>query len=136
MGGLWITAADIDYNKGGFNLDVDDPMVEPMHSLVINGSMGGFAAQNLGNASPSVLSVKCRMGGADVDLRGDWRNDCDAMVSIRMGGLSVGLPRNMRVEYESGEVPGLREDDAEVPLKVLRLRTREMARSNQMIAVI
>ncbi len=98
LGGLWLTDARIDFNKGGFALTISEPLKEPLPSLVIHGGMGGFDAEGLGNASPAVLDVDCRMGGAQVDLSGQWRNDCSARLSIRMGGMAVVVPDDVRVE--------------------------------------
>lgn len=121
LGGLWITDADIRFDKGGFSLDVGEPLHEPMKSLTIHGRMGGFQAVGLGNASPRNLVVDCRMGGADMDLRGAWAGDCDARLSIRMGGMSVVVPDDMEVEGFETSGRRLRRRDVEVPAPVLRL---------------
>ena len=125
LGGLWITAADAHFAKGGFSLDVDEPLREPMERLAIRGRMGGFEAVRLGNASPRELVVDCGMGGADVDLRGAWARDCDIRLAIRMGGMSVAVPEDVELE---GMAPGgrrLRRADPEVPVPVLRLDVSE-----------
>jgi hypothetical protein len=98
LGGLWLTDARIDFAKGGFALEISEPLKEPLGSLVIQGSMGGFSAEGLGNASPAVLDVNCSMGGAEVDLTGQWLNDCAARLSIRMGGMAVIVPDDVKVE--------------------------------------
>jgi hypothetical protein len=122
LGGLWLTAADIRFDKGGLSLDVGEPLREPLERLTIHGRMGGFQAMRLGNASPRELVVDCKMGGADLDLRGDWARDCDARLSIRMGGMSVTVPDDVAVEgYGAMPARGLRRTDAEVPVPVLRL---------------
>ena len=78
LGGLWLTDADIVFRKGGFSLDISEPLKEPLQRLKINGAMGGFEADNLGNASPKVVDVQCRMGGAEIDLRGQCsENGCN-----------------------------------------------------------
>ena len=128
FGGLWLTEADISFDKGGFNLEVDEPTREPLESLVIRGHMGGFNARGLGNASPHRLSVSCRMGGADVGLGGAWSNDCDADLSIAMGGLSVSLPDNMDIETVGESIEGLElptPAESEVPRPRMRLQMRQ-----------
>jgi hypothetical protein len=125
LGGLWLTSADIKFAKGGFDLAISDPLREPMSSLRITGGMGGFNAEGLGNASPRTLLVRASMGGAALDLNGRWLNDCDADLSIKMGGMAVVVPRDMVVE--GAEVGGgeLRTADREVPLPVLRLKVAQ-----------
>jgi len=97
LGGLWITDADIRYSKGGFSLDLDEPLREPMDALIVRGTMGGFEMTGLGNASPRVLDLDCRMGGGDVDLRGAWANDADIRLYCRFGGMGVRLPADVTV---------------------------------------
>jgi len=125
IGGLWITSADIVYNKGGFEFSVDEPLREPMDRLSIKGSMGGFEASGLGNASPRALDVHCRMGGADLDLDGPWSRDCDVNLSVRMGGMSVRVPDEVAVTGVEGLETGLRTDVSEVPVPTLRFTRQE-----------
>jgi hypothetical protein len=121
LGGLWLRTADFDFRQGGFSLNVDEPLQEPLARLRLHGRMGGVEADRLGNASPRVLEVDCAMGGADLNLRGAWRNDCDARMSIRLGGMEVRVPADMRIEGDAAEASALRRDDLETPLPVLRL---------------
>jgi hypothetical protein len=116
LGGLWITDADIRYNKGGFTLNFDEPLKEPMEALRVRGKMGGFEIAGVGHASPRVLDVDCRMGGGDLDLRGEWVNDADIRLNCRFGGMGVRMPKNVVIEdgppgadtiKGSAEVPGL-----------------------------
>ncbi|MCZ6746295.1 MAG: hypothetical protein O7C74_03645, partial [Acidobacteria bacterium] len=75
VGGLWLRTADIRFQQGGLAFSVATPLREPMEHLSISGSMGGFAALKLGNASPRILDLDFSMGGGFFDLRGEWRND-------------------------------------------------------------
>ena len=75
-----------------------------------------------GNASPAILDVNCRMGGADIDLNGDWRNDSSIDLSIRMGGMSVLAPRGLRIEgVPTIPTRGIATEQ-EVPVQTLRFR--------------
>ena len=125
LGGLWITKADFRYKKGGFSLSIDEPLQEPMESLTISGSMGGFEAERLGNASPRVLDVKCRMGGADIDLRGSWSRDADIRLDVSMGGMSVRVPDNVQVQGLETYTGALKVENDEMPLPVLRFSVKE-----------
>ncbi|RKZ18876.1 hypothetical protein DRQ50_03255 [bacterium] len=120
LGGLWLTHADIDYSQGGFALEFDEPVREPMDHLVIHGSMGGFGAAGLGNASPRSLVVDCRMGGADIGLDGAWLQDCDIRLKVRMGGMDVRVPDNVVVQGVETLPDDLELAPGEVPLPVLR----------------
>ncbi len=125
LGGLWITAADISFKKGGFSLSVDEPLREPMAQLSIHGTMGGFEAMRLGNASPQVLDVECTMGGADIDLRGQWVQDSDIRLAVTMGGMDVRVPDGVEVQGLTAAGHGLRPENPEIQLPVLRFSVSE-----------
>lgn len=118
LGGLWLVDAEILFQKGGFALDVSEPLREPVRRLKIHGSMGGFEAVRLGNASPAELDVRCRMGGADIDLNGQWRCDSDIELNVRMGGMAVMAPRDALVFG----VPTIREPSLARQEEVARTR--------------
>jgi len=123
LGGLWITDADIRYNKGGFVLNFDEPLKEPMDALRVHGKMGGFEISHLGNASPALLDLDCRMGGGNVDLRGEWANDSDIRMSVRFGGMGVQLPKGVITENAPEGSDLLNKPSEEIGLPVLRFTT-------------
>ena len=125
LGGLWITAADFRFKKGGFALNIEDPLREPMERMTIRGHMGGFEAEGLGNASPRVLDVVCRMGGADIDLRGAWTGDSDIHLDVAMGGMGVQVPKDVQIEGVEGSETQLQEKNQEMPLPVLRFSVKQ-----------
>ncbi|MBD3220273.1 hypothetical protein GF314_03445 [bacterium] len=123
LGGLWLIDAEIDYNQGGFELAVSEPLREPLGTLAIRGSMGGFEATGLGNASPSILRIDCSMGGGEVDLSGAWLQDAAVDISVNMGGMAVIVPADLVVEGTAvkGASPDLQPADPEVPVPTLRM---------------
>jgi len=125
LGGLWLSTADFNFRQGGFALSVDEPLREPLARLRLHGRMGGVQAVWLGNASPRVLEVDCAMGGAEVNLKGAWRNDCDARFTVRMGGMDVRVPADLRILGEGEWAEGLQRDDAETPQPALRLTVEQ-----------
>lgn len=125
LAGLWITSADISYAMGGFTLSVDEPLREPMQHLVVAGSMGGFEGLRLGNASPRTIDIATSMGGAELDLRGLWRQDCDLQLESSMGGMEVRLPEGVRVEgLADPDSAGALQRETEVTLPVLRFASK------------
>lgn len=121
LGGLWLTSADIKFSKGGFALEISEPLKEPMESLLIHSNMGGFDAEGIGNASPAVLGVRCSMGGGQVGLDGQWLNDCSARISVKMGGMAVVVPDDVVVEGADVQGDGMSHTDGEVALPVIRM---------------
>ena len=98
LGGLWLQTADLEFSQGGFELQVSEPLHGPMERFTINGSMGGFTASRLGNASPRRLEVDFGMGGMVLDLRGRWVADSDISITTSMGGSIVRLPKDVIIE--------------------------------------
>ena len=124
LGGLWITEADINFKQGGFELDVSEPLHEPLERMTVIGRMGGFDTRRLGNASPRTLVVDCRMGGASIDLRGEWLRDSNITARVSMGGMAIMVPDDVEVRGTDVEGSRLRTRDREVPLPVLTISTQ------------
>ena len=125
LGGLWLTTADLVAEMGGIELSVDKPMRAPMEHMAISFSMGGGEIVSLGNASPRTLDVDCKMGGADIDLRGLWVRDCDIRLAIGMGGMSVYVPDEVEIRGIEKSRYGLRPRDPEVPVPILSFSVSE-----------
>jgi hypothetical protein len=120
LGGLNLTEADITVEKGGFVLNFASPLQQPMRSLIVRGAMGGFDLSNLGNASPALLDIRHKMGGANIDLDGEWLQDSDIRIGVRMGGTAVNLPRGVTIEGAPGYSRSFEQENPEIPLPVLR----------------
>lgn len=105
VGGLWLTRADLDLQKGGVQLRADEPLKMPMESLSLQGRMGGFQIQDLGNASPRRLDVDFQMGGLQLDLTGRWVADADIRIAAVMAGAIVVLPDDVIVRGVEGAAP-------------------------------
>ncbi len=122
LGGLWLTDMDLRYHKGGIQLSIDQPLREPLGTLAIHGRMGGGDISGLGNASPQILDVTCTMGGMALGLGGTWVGDCDANISLAMGGMDVNVPDSITLELDGESKSGMTRTDVEVQLPVLRVR--------------
>jgi hypothetical protein len=129
LGGLWLRTADIQFQQGGVSLAFSQPLREPMDRLTLNGSMGGFAALKLGNASPRTLDLDFSMGGGFLDLRGEWRNDSQISISASMGGGEVRLPRDVAIEGLELDKPRPG-STLELPLPTLRFTVSKSTLEN------
>ena len=121
LGGLWLRNASLDAEQGGIALEFSEPLHEPMEDLRISTRMGGFAADGLGNASPSWLEITTRMGGAGIDLRGQWARDARISISSNMGGVGVFLPDDVSV---TGTPDQDRDAGPDAPVLNLELESR------------
>ena len=118
LGGLWLTETEIEFTQGAFVLEIDEPLREPMERLAFQGSMGGFMASGLGNASPRRLEVDFSMGGMELDLRGPWVADSEITIRMSQGGGELRLPRNVEIVGLETSRTDLR-TEAEVPRPTL-----------------
>jgi hypothetical protein len=123
LGGLWITEVDLEFEKGGLDVNVGRPLVAPARSFRVHGKQGGMSTSLVGNASPPEVDIYWQQGGSSVDLRGQWVNDSDVSVRSRMGGSHIHLPRGVRIEGLPGRGPLLTPSDEEVSLPTLRMST-------------
>lgn len=118
LGGLRLTSAELDVQQGGMQLEFDEPMRAPMESLSIRAAMGGFAAEQIGNASPRKLAIDCSMGGGFIDLSGAWVADSEIDIQASLGGAALRLPRDVHVVgLETTRVRPVR--DPEIPRPTL-----------------
>lgn len=122
LGGLWLTDADLRFKKGGIVLTFDEPLREPMRHLVMQASMGGFEVESLGNASPRYLQVNCGMGGANIDMEGEWRQACDAEFTATMGGIAVSMPEDVEANNVSESGGPVLEAPREAPGPAINYR--------------
>jgi hypothetical protein len=120
LGGLWLTSVGIDFKQGGFELGVSEPLHEPIERVTITGSMGGFKAHGIGNASPEHLDLDFSMGGMELDLGGAWARDAEITIRHSMGGGVVRLPSDVLVEGVEPPRPRLSVADSELPPPTLR----------------
>jgi hypothetical protein len=123
LGGLWLTDVDLELEKGGLDVNVGEPLVQPVRSFRVHGKQGGMSTSMVGNASPTKVDIDWRQGGSSVDLRGQWMNDSDVSIRSRMGGSHIQLPRGVRIEGLPGRGPLLTPSDEEVALPTLRIST-------------
>jgi hypothetical protein len=98
LGGLWLRTIDLRYSMGGLELYFDRPLREPLERLSIHGSMGGLNTSAVGHASPRTMDVEVGMGGAMLDLEGQWLQDSEISLSTRMSGCQLTLPDSVAVE--------------------------------------
>ena len=121
VGGLWLTDVDLRIQQGGIAFEVSEPLREPLATFSLRGRMGGGELINLGNASPRVMDINFNMGGVVLDLSGEWFNDCDANLAVKMGGMEVVVPRNLEYDQAAEANTTLIHNDKEVPSPTLRV---------------
>lgn len=97
LGGLWLADVDLDLRMGSHRVSFSEPLPVPAASLTLEGSMGEIELENLGNASPRLLTLDHGFGAAYVDLEGAWRNDAEVEIEYGFGECVVRLPETAAV---------------------------------------
>jgi len=92
LGGLWIDRVDLDVGIGDHEIDFDEPLVAPMKSFDVRGSIGELTIGSLGNASPASVDVGHSIGEVSVSLAGAWQNDSTVSVRSRIGECRIRVP--------------------------------------------
>nr|NIM00566.1 hypothetical protein [Acidobacteriota bacterium]NIM62473.1 hypothetical protein [Acidobacteriota bacterium]NIO59031.1 hypothetical protein [Acidobacteriota bacterium]NIQ29296.1 hypothetical protein [Acidobacteriota bacterium]NIQ86439.1 hypothetical protein [Acidobacteriota bacterium] len=97
LGTLWLRSVDIELHRAGGIVSFDEPLREPAESVSVRTSMAGVLLHELGNASPALLEVEYRFGGLTVDMTGDWRDNARVELEGSASGVTVLVPRSVRV---------------------------------------
>jgi hypothetical protein len=101
LGGLWLVDTDLVASMGEITVDYDRPLLAPMKSFRLVSKMGEAQVSNLGNASPSSVYVRHRMGSMSLGLQGAWQNDARVEGGITMGELVVWVPEDVLLDVEN-----------------------------------
>lgn len=101
LGGLWLVDVDLVASMGEFTVDFEEPLLVPMNDFRLASKMGEGRVRSLGNASPSTVSVRHRMGAMSLGLVGNWRNDVQVEGGIGMGEFVVWVPDHVHVDVEN-----------------------------------
>ena len=128
LGGLSVTAVDLEAGIGDHTIGFLEPTPEPLESFVIDGSIGSLDLFDLGNGSPHEIRITQSVGELSLDLGGDWRNDSLVRLDVGVGELRVDRPTTARVESRGARLvigeatlprDRIQEEDESLPLIVL-----------------
>jgi len=101
LGGLWLVDTDLVAGMGEFTVDFAEPLLVPMNEFRLVSKMGEARVGGLGNASPSTVHVRHRMGAMSLGLVGAWQNDVQVEGGISMGDFVVWVPDDVHVDVEN-----------------------------------
>lgn len=97
LGGLALESATIDLEMGDHEMRVDAVNPIPMTTLALNIGMGEVTAYDLGNLRAESINVFGKMGEVKLDLGREVLRDTKLYAKMRMGEMSIGLPREANV---------------------------------------
>ncbi len=115
LGGLALRNAELSLRMGEHQVLADEPNPVEMDWLVINTGMGEISLQNLGLLRAGTIEVAAGMGEVSVDLGHEIARDTALNARMRMGEMTVGLPRRARVDKNTVVWFGEARNDAPDP---------------------
>lgn len=98
LGGLALTSARFQMKMGSHRILVEEPNPIEMESLVLDSSMGEVRTEGLGLLRSATITVSGGMGEVNVDLGREISRDTTIQARMRMGEMTLGLPRRARVD--------------------------------------
>ncbi|HET9481298.1 MAG TPA: hypothetical protein VFP98_06030, partial [Candidatus Polarisedimenticolia bacterium] len=98
LGGLALQSANLDLSMGEHEVRVSEPNPIAMDTMELNAGMGEVSLFSLGNLRAGSITVWGKMGEIDVDLGDEVLRDTTLFTKMRMGEMTVGLPRSARVQ--------------------------------------
>ena len=101
LGGLRLTALDVEMSMGDHELEFSRPLATEVREGRLDGRMGDITFNDLGNARARELDITTSMGETTVDLSGDWPDRAEVSVRHSMGELRVDVPNDVRLAESS-----------------------------------
>jgi len=129
LGGLALTNARLDLSMGEHRIVADEPNPLEMGTLDLDVGMGEVRMEGIGLLRPGTINLAGGMGEVRLDLGREISRDTTVTARMRMGEMSIGLPRRARVDARStvwlGEASGSArdaryDDDPDLPTLTIR----------------
>ena len=117
LGGLAVDQLNVESAASSTGLRFATPNPRRMRSLRFDVGAASIEATGVGNANVEHIDVECGAGALTLDFSGAWAADVDARLRVRLGAVTLRVPRDVgiraRVEVTLGtfEREGFREQD-------------------------
>jgi len=100
LGDLWLSRLMVVVAMSETTLNFRTPNAQPMDKLTIISALGGVTLHRLGNARAKKVELDVGVGGAEVDMRGEWTGDMTLDANVSVGGLELQVPRDAGVKVQ------------------------------------
>jgi hypothetical protein len=101
LSGMKLSRVNLEAGVGGAKISVYEPNPIPCDYVGIKNGVGGLDAVGLGNLDFRTLEFEGGVGGANLDLTGDWKKDAEIRIKVGVGGVNVKMPRELGVRVEA-----------------------------------
>ena len=99
--GLKVSRLELQAGVGGSKVSAYEPNPVTCEYIRIKNGVGSMDAIGLGNLNFRELEVEGGVGGASLDLTGQWRQDADIRIQVGVGGVNLKMPRDIGVKVEA-----------------------------------
>ncbi len=98
---LHLSSLDVESGVGSCRMTSYDPNPAVCDSIRLHSGVGGMDATGLGNLNFRRLEFEGGVGGANLDLSGQWKQDAEISIRVGVGGVSMRMPRDVGVKVSS-----------------------------------
>ena len=103
LSGLKISNLDFESGVGEAKVSAYEPNAIPCEHIKLKNGVGRLEATGLGNLNFRELEFDGGMGGATLDLSGEWKQNADIRIQVGVGGVNLRIPREIGVKVESAK---------------------------------
>ena len=97
LGGLAVDELNVESAASSTALRFATPNPRRMRSLSFDVGAASIEASGVGNANVANVDVDCGAGALTLDFGGAWAADVDARVRVRLGAVTIRVPRDVGV---------------------------------------
>jgi hypothetical protein len=101
LSGMKLSRVNLEAGVGGAKIAVYEPNPIPCSYVGIKNGVGGLDAVGLGNLDFRTLEFEGGVGGANLDLTGEWKKDAEIHIKVGVGGVNMRMPRELGVKVET-----------------------------------
>lgn len=101
LGGLAVDALTVESAASATELRFSTPNARRMRTLRFDVGAAAIDAMGVGNANVERLEVECGAGAVTLDFSGAWEGDIDARVRVRLGAVTLRVPRDVGVRAQA-----------------------------------
>lgn len=97
LGGLAVDQLNVESGASSTSLRFPTPNPRRMRSLQFDVGAASIEVAGIGNANVEHIDVDCGAGSVTLDFSGAWAGDADARLRVRLGTVTLRVPRDVGV---------------------------------------
>jgi hypothetical protein len=101
LSSLRLKRLEINSGVGSTRISAYEPNPETCERVRLRCGVGGLDATGLGNLNFRELDFEGGVGGANLDLTGEWRQDATMRIEVGIGGVTLRMPRDVGVRVDT-----------------------------------